>query len=349
MKRVALIAGVLVALAVIFLSLRAVPVAALRFAPKRQAKSTQVAPLGVLPSESVPTPNKKGAQAPVQPSAQHRLCVRQRGGEAIPELGLSLYCSDSSALLARVQTDEQGCVGLSLCPGEETVTCVRLPAGRFRQSEAWVVDPKSDASTFVAVEARAIWGKIQDSKGTAVAGAKLWIEAADPDPLSPPLWTQNLLHSDAQGRYRWQAATAAPCDPCLVDAEDCEVSRGQLGLDAPQAGQFWIRHEAFDLQRVEIPDHWGELDTISLAPARAAIELRLLGLAKGLRVTVLLEHSQRRLDRQSQTIAAGQAVSFRGLGSGLYNLSVYQQGKRVAQRNALPAGERLEIELKRGP
>lgn len=345
MKRVALVAAALVALAVVVLSLSDTPIAFRILSPPRKAKSPRETPEKRLTFAPAPDQERAALGQRPAPGLRHRVCVQDPRGEAIRDLGLSFYCSDSSALRANLRTDKDGCTTVALCPGKDTVTCARLAAGRYHQARAWVLEPQHDASTLVASEARAIWGTIRDSNGQGVAEAKLWIEADDPDPLSPPLWVESVAHSDRQGRYRWQAVSPAPCDPCLVDPEDCEVSRGQLALNAPEPGRFWIRHEAFGLQEVKIPERWGEMPAIFLSAARAPIEVRVRGLASGQQATLLLEHVERRMDRQRQTIRAGQAVSFRGLGSGLYDLSIYVGDTRVSQRKGIPCGAGLEIEL----
>lgn len=244
-----------------------------------------------------------------------------------------------------MRTDSQGCVQMTPCARAETVTCVRLVDPSLRRDGPWVIEPESESSLFQLARSTTVFGQVVDPSQAPVKGAELWFEAEDPDPLSPPVWVSERMHTDSKGRFRWVAAQPVPCDPCVRDEQDCELARGGRVMDAPVPGRFWVRQEGYRLQGVAMPSRWGAMPTVELeeGPSRIAGVLSGSGAAGA---KLFLEHQRHRLDRQViQAVKGDGAFAFGGLGEGLYDLSVFVEGRVVLRRSGLRAGERLTLEF----
>lgn len=241
-------------------------------------------------------------------------------------------------------TDEDGCVQTSLCKDADAVTCARVRDGGHRPAKAWVLDPSSAAFELTLAPPAEVIGRIEDPAGGSVAKAQVWFEAEDPDRWSAPPFVQMQLRSDQAGRFRFAAARPLPCDPCVRDEQDCELQRRVAEPDAPLPGTLWIRHPEHGLKSVVMPGVWGEMKPIVLdgRPSRVTGELRGQGerLAK-----VMIRHRVHRRDRQVLQIQGEGHFEFLGLGEGDYDVSVYVDGKQVAQASSVRPGDALSLDV----
>lgn len=281
-----------------------------------------------------------------RPVIQHELCLRDPQGEPAAGRRIRLYCSDTSAALgnaARV-TDAQGCVQVELCPRPDTVTCVRLSDLIYRAPKAWVIEPGDPSSEFELAPPAKVWGRVETASGKPIAGAQIWFQAQDPDPMSAPPFVQSTLVSDMQGAFSFLAALPAPCDPCVRDEQACELERRSEYAQAPPSGEIWIRHSQHPLTRVAMPQDWGELSSIVLDDAVASLSGQLTGRgADG--ALLMLRHLRHRQDRQSTRADADGNFRFVGLGDGDYELSVFVGGKPVMQRAPVRVDDKVRLEL----
>lgn len=276
----------------------------------------------------------------------HRICVQDAQGAPVEQMPLRLYCSDTSAPLGLRAwvTDQDGCVSVLTCPGQEPVTCVRLSDPRYRRDRAWVLDKDASETEFRLASPAVVRGSVRDTQGNAVSNATLWFEAQDPDPTVLRAWVQSRLTTDASGAFAWVAAAPAPCDPCVVDEEDCEVSRRlEAGL-APAPGKIWIRHPGYALLEIPMAKAWGNMGAIELEPGAAKIQGRVVG-GKRARIELFLRHQTHALDRQRGSVHEDGTFSFEGLGGGEYELSVFLNGQRMLHRRNLSVGDEIRLEL----
>lgn len=282
-----------------------------------------------------------------QLSLDHEVCIQDAQEQPASEIGLVFYCSDTSAIQnpTPVRTDSQGCVQMKRCALAETVTCVRVVDPSLRRDGPWVLGSEATRSVFRLAVPTTVHGQIVDAQQEPIVGAELWFEPEDPDPMSPPVWAAGRLTSDAQGRFAWVAAQPVPCDPCVRDEQDCELARGDGGLLAPVPGNFWIRHPGYRLQKVAMPERWGSMPLVELVEGPSRVRGVLSGPgARGAKL--FLEHQAHRLDRQVvQTMDARGRFEFLGLGEGLYDLSVFVEGRVVLRRAGVRAGEQLTLEF----
>lgn len=317
-------------------------------APKRVAvRKAQPRPAKEADSDRVPSPSKPSAK-PQAPRAKTRrqLCVQDDKGQAVTQLALVLYCSDTSAPLSggSVITDEEGCAEISLCPDPEALTCVRPRGSDHRPAGAWVIDPDLGSDRFLLASPAIVHGRLIDGSDQAVIDAQLWFEAEDRDRWSAPPFAKMRIHSDAQGAFRFVAARPLPCDPCVRDEEDCALQRRVDELDAPVAGKIWIRHPEHGLKAVPMPEQWGALDDLVMDGRPARIHGRLSG--QGRRsAKLMLRHQRHRQDRQVTKSDEDGGFDFDGLGPGDYELSVFVDGQPVLRSAPVRRGEMLELSL----
>lgn len=291
------------------------------------------------------TQAKASASAPAH-RAKGRICVSDAKGRAAAELPLVLYCSDTSAPLpaSAGMTDEDGCFETYLCQNPEAVTCVRIPDARHRRREAWVLDSASSTFEYQLASPAIVSGQIQDASGVPVKGAKIWFEAQAREPWTAPPFAQMQAQSDAQGAFRFVAARPAPCDPCVRDEQDCELSRRVDEADAPVPGTLWIRHAGHGLKAVPMPLAWGAMEAVVLDGRRAWIRGQLTGVEPD-RVKLMLSARGHRRDRQVGQLDAQGSFEFTGLGEGDYRLTVFVDGSPVLREDALRQGQVLSLDL----
>lgn len=304
-----------------------------------------------------PAPQEVPDAPVVAAPEKRRVCVNSAEGE--PAIGLSLvfYCSDTSARMPGGSgiTDEDGCLETQLCASSEALTCARVRDGRARPAQAWVLDPEHSSFDLRLAEPAVVSGELRDPARRPVEAAEIWFEAQDPDRWSAPPFAQMQLRSDAQGAFRLVAARPAPCDPCVRDEEDCELSRRVDEPDAPVAGSLWIRHPEHGLAVVPMRKTWGAMAPIEMDGRRAELRGQLSGLPSGqasgqaaARVKLMLSSSTHRLDRQVTHADAKGRFIFAGLGPGDYALSVFLDGKVVMRRAPVRKGELLSLSLLQG-
>lgn len=275
-----------------------------------------------------------------------RICVQDANGDAVAQLSLVLYCSDTSAPLpgGLLSTDEEGCTQAPLCADPEVLTCARLVDSQHRPAKAWVLDSQAASNAFSLASPALVRGRLVDPSGRGLEGAQLWFEAEDPDRWSAPPFVQMRTRSDAQGDFRFVAARPLPCDPCVRNEEDCALQRRVDERDAPRTGMIWIRHAGHGLLSVPMAEHWGSMDSVVMDGRPAQLQGHVSGDGAS-RAKLMLRHREHRLDRQVIKADAQGAFAFYGLGSGSYELSIFVDGELLRKESPVQKGDDLELGL----
>ncbi len=243
---------------------------------------------------------------------------------------------------APVSIGPDGAATLSAC--ERAPTCVRLRHPTLRAKGSWVFDKPGEYEVEVEAAA-AVRGVVRSAEGAPLSGARVSAtRVADSDPLALPPFRSMYAITDDGGAFAFTRIERDACDICAEAAGHCDEETIRVLpvwadvklLVSAGGGGFGSARVASD-----------EPDTVEIrldAPV-GEIEGTLSGRdgSRYARARVLARADERPEERRAVLVRDDGSFVLRGLGQGAYQITVVQDGRRIAAPATGAAGDTLEL------
>jgi hypothetical protein len=296
----------------------------------------QAAPSGVPSIDGSPRARSVSSAA----DAVSGWVVDDEGGPV--EHGALVFSCVTTGRPIRGATVMLGEGGVFSAPGCGAEVCAQLQHPTLIQSTPWLLSPGEEVE-LVARPMLRIEGRVLDDADAPIPAASVVAAPVDEDPTALPPFVSSATSTDAEGRFSFARVEMPPCDACGRVAGRCDdgapddrIYRGPVSIVARAPG-FRVAH-------VEV-DEGAEAIEIALTPAELITRGSVLG-ADGrpfARLHVLARSTTRGNDVHSAWSIGEGGFELPQLGEGPYALRFIVDGKEIATREAVMAGDTVDV------